>query len=66
MVCVILLLLILVSVFTKKILYETFDGSGNSDYEFSAVDVSDFNQMNQKSNRDLQNVLMKNRANFFF
>ena len=27
-------------------------------------DVSDFNQMNQKSNRDLQNVLIKNKANF--
>ena len=27
-------------------------------------DVSDFNQMSQKSNRDLQNVLMKNKANF--
>ena len=27
-------------------------------------DVSDFNQSSQKSNRDLQNKLMKNKANF--
>ena len=27
-------------------------------------DVSDFNQMTQKSNRDLQNVLIKNKASF--
>ena len=27
-------------------------------------DVSDFNQMSQKSNRDLQNALMKNKTNF--
>ena len=28
-------------------------------------DVNDFNQLSQKSNRDLQNKLMKNKANFF-
>ena len=56
MVCVILLLLILVSVFTKKILYETFDGSGNSDYEFSAVDVSDFNQFIQDSQENTEQI----------
>ena len=27
-------------------------------------DVNDFNQLSQKSNRDLQNKLMKNKANF--
>ena len=27
-------------------------------------DVNDFNQLSQKSNRDLQNTLMKNKANF--
>ena len=27
-------------------------------------DVNDFNQMSQKSNRDLQNQLMKNKSNF--
>jgi len=27
-------------------------------------DVNDFNQLNQKTNRDLQNKLMKNKANF--
>jgi len=27
-------------------------------------DVNDFNQLNQKSNRDLQNKLMENKANF--
>ena len=27
-------------------------------------DVNDFNQLSQKSNRDLQNILMKNKANF--
>ena len=27
-------------------------------------DVNDFNQLNQKSNRDLQNKLIENRANF--
>ena len=27
-------------------------------------DVNDFNQLNQKTNRDLQNMLMKNKANF--
>ena len=28
-------------------------------------DVSDFNQLNQKTNKDLQNKLLNNRANFF-
>ena len=36
----------------------------NNQLKLFRKDVSDFNQMNQKSNRDLQNVLMKNRANF--
>ena len=28
-------------------------------------DVSDFNQLNQKTNRDIENKLLNNKANFF-
>ena len=56
MVCVLLLLLILVSVFTKKILYETFDGTDETDYEFSEVDVSEFNQFIQDSQNNTEQI----------
>ena len=36
----------------------------NNQLESFRKDVSDFNQLIQKSNRDLQNKLLKNKANF--
>ena len=36
----------------------------NNKFNLFRKDVSDFNQLSQKSNRDLQNILMKNKANF--
>jgi outer membrane protein len=45
----------------KKILDEK---EFNKKLNIFRKDVSDFNQLSQKSNRDLQNKLMKNKANF--
>jgi outer membrane protein len=36
----------------------------NNKLKLFRKDVNDFNQLSQKSNRDLQNKLMKNKANF--
>ena len=45
----------------KKILEES---EFNNKLKLFRKDVNDFNQLSQKSNRDLQNKLMKNKANF--
>ena len=50
------------SLIAQKNILET--NEFNNKLRLFRKDVSDFNQMSQKSNRDLQNVLMKNKANF--
>ena len=50
------------SLIAQKNILET--NEFNNKLRLFRKDVSDFNQMSQKSNRDLQNMLMKNKANF--
>ena len=50
------------SLITQKNILEV--NEFNNKLKLFRKDVSDFNQLSQKSNRDLQNKLMKNKANF--
>ena len=50
------------SLITQKNILETSEF--NNKLDLFRRDVNDFNQLSQKSNRDLQNKLMKNKANF--
>ena len=50
------------SLIAQKNILETSEF--NNKLNLFRKDVNDFNQLSQKSNRDLQNKLMKNKANF--